>query len=329
LSLQQSNGFQRRINRMIVILGFSAILLAALLLTFVSRTITRPLDNLVAGVRALARGDYTYSITPRGSSEVAELGNAFAKMRSELLTSQQRKLATERITALGRAASSISHDLRHYLAAVVANAEFLYEAERLKLNRDEIYDEIKTASEQMLELLDNLRELARENSAISPVPASLDQTVTRAAEAVLANPELRTRTISVHAQGETDGVFDPKKLERAFFNLLLNACEATAPGKGRIEVEIASTPLSFDIRVRDNGPGIPPPIQDTLFDPFVSSGKPNGTGLGLAIVNKIVHDHEGSIVLEQTSSAGTIFHLKLPRSAPGAAPLAQEVKTNS
>jgi HAMP domain-containing protein len=146
MSLEPANAFLRRLNRTIILLGVSAIVLAGLLLNFVSRTITHPLDNLVAGVRALAGGDYGYSINPRGSSEVVELGEAFSKMRGELLASEQRRFANERIAALGRAASSISHDLRHYLAAVVANAEFLYEAERLKLNRDEIYREIKTAS---------------------------------------------------------------------------------------------------------------------------------------------------------------------------------------
>ena len=241
LSLEQSNAFLQRLNRIILILGLSAVVLAALLLGFVSRSITRPLDNLVAGVRALAMGDYTYSIMPRGSSEVAEVGNAFSKMRADVLASQKRKLATERIAALGRAASSISHDLRHHLAAVVANAEFLYEADRLKLNRDQIYDEIKTASNQMLDLLDNMRELAREGNAISPVEASLDQVIRRASEAVLANPELRTRTISINASGQMHGIFDPKKLERAFFNLLLNACEAAPAEHGHIEVEILSS----------------------------------------------------------------------------------------
>jgi HAMP domain-containing protein len=147
MSLQPANAYLRRLNRTILLLGISAVVLAAVLLGFVAQTITHPLDNLVSGVRALAVGDYTYSITPRGSSEVAELGEAFSKMRGELLAFQQRRFATERIAAVGRAANSISHDLRHYLAAVVANAEFLYEAEKLKLNRDEIYEEIKTASE--------------------------------------------------------------------------------------------------------------------------------------------------------------------------------------
>src|ERR1700676_5795976 len=94
-------------------------------------------------------------------------------MRGELLAAQKQKTETARIAALGRAASSISHDLRHYLAAVVANAEFLYEAEKLKLNRDDIYCEIKTASEQMTDLLDSLRELSRGEGSISLRAASI------------------------------------------------------------------------------------------------------------------------------------------------------------
>ena len=162
------------------------------------------------GVRALAAGDYVYSVTPRGSIEVAELGQAFSKMRDDLRLSQE-KIASERVAALGRAANSISHDLRHYLAAVVANAEFLYEADKLKMNKDEIYEEIQTASKQMIDLLDSLRELAREGAAISPVPASIEQTVGRAADAVLAIPDLRRRTVKVCASGEMNGVFDPKR----------------------------------------------------------------------------------------------------------------------
>src|SRR5438128_1130591 len=183
-------------------LELSSVFLGAVLLSFVSRTITHALDNLVSGVRALAAGDYMFSITPRGSSEVAELGEAFSKMRSELLASQRRWIAAERIAALGNAASSISHDLRHHLAAVVANAEFLYEAENLKLNRDEIYQEIKTASAEMTDLLDSLHELARADSAVSPAPASLDQTVRRAVDAVLTRPELRGRRILIRSSGE-------------------------------------------------------------------------------------------------------------------------------
>ncbi len=314
MSLQPANAFLQHLNRTIFILGISAVALAALLLGFVSRTITHPLDNLVAGVRALAQGDYAYSIKPRGSSEVAELGEAFTKMRGELLAFQQKRFATERIAAFGRAASSISHDLRHYLAALVANAEFLYEAEKLKMNRDEIYEEIKTASEQMTDLLDSLRELAREDGSISPIAASLNQTIRRAVDAVRSRPELRSLDVLLSTPGEMEGTFDPKKIERAFFNLVLNACEAAAPSHGRVTIDVSALPESFEVRIADNGGGVPFAIHNTLFDPFVSSGKPNGTGLGLAIVSKIIHDHGGSVALETTSPNGTTFLVTLPRS---------------
>ena len=313
MSLEPANAFLRRLNRTIILLGVSAIVLAGLLLSFVSRTITHPLDNLVEGVRALARGDYVYSINPRGSSEVAELGEAFSKMRGELLASEQRRFANERIAALGRAASSISHDLRHYLAAVVANAEFLYEAEKLKLNRDDIYCEIKTASEQMTDLLDSLRELSRGERSISLRSASIDHTIRHAVDAVRARPEMRNREISIRTSGDMSGTFDPQKIERAFFNLVLNACEASITTQSEIQIELYSSPTLFEIRVIDHGSGVPSTISHTLFDPFVSFGKSNGTGLGLAIVSKVIHDHGGSVAVEETSTSGTTFLVRLPR----------------
>jgi signal transduction histidine kinase len=313
MPLAPIDAFMRRLTRTTYILGASAIIFGALLFGFVSRTITKPLDNLVAGVRALAGGDYTYSITPEGTSEVAELSTAFAKMRGELLASQQRQIETERIAALGRAASSLSHDLRHYLAAVVANAEFLYEADELKLDKSEIYKEIQTASTQMTDLIDSLRELADQRRAISPEPTDLDRIIRRAIEAVKVRPEFRTRTIAIVAHNASDGVFDPKKLERAFFNLVLNACEATTDDDSRINIDVQCGKDSFEIRVIDEGCGVPAVIRDTVFDPFVSSGKPNGTGLGLAIVSKIVQDHGGSVSIERSSETGTVILVKLPR----------------
>jgi signal transduction histidine kinase len=316
IPLRRPIGFIGKLDRTILGLGISALVCATLLLSFVAGTITRPMDNLLAGVRALARGDYAFSIQPRGSSEVVELGTAFLKMRGDLLALQRRQIETEQIAALGRAASSISHDLRHSLAAVVANAEFLYEAEKLKLDRDEIFDEIKIASEQMTELLDSLRELSREHRTLSFASASLETAARAAADAVLARPEFRTRSISIRASGDTAAIIDARKMERAFFNLLLNACEATV-NTGRIDIDIKNVDDSVEVRVGDDGGGIPAAVRSTLFDPFISAGKSNGTGLGLAIVSKIVHDHYGTITVEHTSDAGTVFLVRLPRSQAG------------
>jgi signal transduction histidine kinase len=312
MPLAQVNSFIRRLDSSIYLMGGIAVLFAGLLIGFVARTITRPLDNLVAGVKALASGDFTYPIMPRGSTELVELSTSFAQMRGQLLALQQQRIETERIAALARAASSISHDLRHYLAAVVANAEFLYEADTLKLNRNEIYEEIKTAANQMTDLIDSLRELSYQRNAITPVRTKLDQVIHRAIEAIHSKPEFRHSRIVLVGSEDLEGMFDARKLERVFFNLILNACEAAPGVNGLITIEAKRTGNRFEIRIQDNGPGIPVAIQNSLFDPFVSFGKPNGTGLGLAIVSKIVQDHAGSVGIEQTSESGTTILVRLP-----------------
>jgi signal transduction histidine kinase len=304
--------FIKRLNYSIFVAGGLAVLFGVILFGFVARTITHPLDNLVAGVKALAAGDFTYSITPRGSTELVELSTSFALMRSQLLALQQHRIESERIAALARAAGSLSHDLRHYLATVVANAEFLYEADELKLKKDEIYEEIKTAANQMTDLIDSLRELSYQRSAITPTRSRLDQVIRRAIEAIHSKPEFRDTRIVLSSADDLEGMFDARKLERVFFNLILNACEAMTETEGSIVVEAKQTETGFEIRVHDKGRGIPNNIRDSLFDPFVSFGKPNGTGLGLAIVSKIVQDHSGNVAVEQTSESGTTVLVRLP-----------------
>lgn len=307
--------FLRKVNRTIYLLGGLAVLAGALLFMFLARAITRPLDELVGGVRALADGDYGYTISPSGSDEIAQLGTAFSQMRGQLLASQQQRIEAERALALAQAASSISHDLRHYLAAIVANAEFLFEAESLgNINKAEVYGEIQTASKQMTDLIDSLREISYQRSTLRPELVSLSQVVSRSIDAIRAKPEYRKTHVVSNIPPDLQGVFDPQKLERAFFNLILNSCEATAPATAEIVMDARATESCFEIRVRDNGSGIPQSIRETLFDPFVSFGKPNGTGVGLAIVSKIISGHGGSVCVEQTSERGTTVLVKLPHS---------------
>lgn len=143
--------------------------------------------------------------------------------------------------------------------------------------------------------------------------------IRQAIEAVRSKPEFRNFNIMLNADGDVPGVFDPRKLQRVIFNLLLNACEAVTQANPVIGVEVVATASAFEIRVKDNGPGIPDAVRNNLFDPFVSFGKPNGTGLGLAIVSKIVSDHAGSASVETSSSSGTVVLVKLPRAERPAA----------
>ena len=112
------------------------------------------------------------------------------------------------------------------------------------------------------------------------------------------------------------GWFDSERLERAVANLVLNACEAVSADLGLIVVTTTGNQASLQIGVWDNGPGIAPEIQDSVFQPFVSYGKPEGSGLGLAIVKKIVEDHGGEIFLEGGSESGTLFKITIPFAIP-------------
>ena len=316
LPLTAWDAFLGRLNQMILVLGAIAVFGAIVLVLLISSAITGPLESLVAAVRALADGNYQYALQPRGSAELAELGSAFNSMRQQLLESQRKQLEAERLAALGRAAGSISHDLRHQLAAVVANAEFLYNVNELNFDREEIYSEVRRGASQMTELIDSLVEVSREKPSVVPVPSDLGKVVCRAAESVQASPDFRDINIEIRERGTATGVFDPRKLERVFFNLLLNACEASANSYVPVSVEIAGFEDRLECRVADSGSGVPESIRSSLFEPFVSAGKTNGTGLGLAIAKKIVEDHGGEILLEKTSARGSVFLVRLPRNAP-------------
>jgi signal transduction histidine kinase len=121
---------------------------------------------------------------------------------------------------------------------------------------------------------------------------------------------------------QLSGWFDQRKLERALYNLLLNACEAAPQINGRVEVMASETADSITICVSDNGPGVADAIRERLFHPFVSYGKENGTGLGLAVVQKIVQDHGGEIIMERALSDDgqrqptTVFRIVLPARVP-------------
>jgi signal transduction histidine kinase len=237
-------------------------------------------------------------------------------MRRSLQKTQQQLLDSERLAIIGRMAGSISHDLRHPLAAIVANAEFLCESRLDAHQREDLYREIRVAVNQMTDLIDSLLEFSRTRESLRPTYGRLEETIERAIRAVRAHPEFHGVNIALSCDGRSESWFDPKKLERAFYNLLLNACEAVRPDSGKIEVSIRETEQHLEIRVVDNGPGIPEAIRDKLFQPFVSYGKDKGTGLGLTTVQKILQDHGGDAREESTSAGRTVFLLVLPFTFP-------------
>ena len=310
-SHDQATKFLDQLNRYLLLLGLAAILVGSGLVFFTSHTFTKPLGGLVAGVRALEGGDFHHPLDSRGSDEVAELTRAFDRMRASLLKSQRDLLESEQLATIGRMASSISHDLRHSLAAIVANSEFLVDSHLTPAQREELYQEVRTGVNLMTDLIDSLLEFARTRESLSPSYGNVLETIQRTVQAVRLHPRHHARSIDVLCGPQVSGYFDQRKLERVLYNLLLNACEAAPPGSGKVEVTGGEIAGAITISVADNGPGIADSIRERLFHPFVSYGKENGTGLGLAVVQKIVQDHGGEILVERIDGK-TVFRIVLP-----------------
>ena len=305
------------LNRVLLGLGLLAVLAGSGLVFLISDTFTKPLGNLVSGVRALEAGDFSYPLTIKSHDEVAEVTAAFARMRSNLQRSQQKLLEAERLATIGRVASSISHDLRHPLTAVMANSEFLCERDLDTAQREELYHEIRAAVDQMTELVESLLEFSKARESLRRVFGPVEPAVKRAVQTVRARPDFQGLQISVARHGKCETWFDQRKMERVFSNIVLNACEAVPPESGAVNIDLREGKDDLEVRISDNGPGVAEPVRQRLFQPFTSYGKQNGIGLGLTISQKIMQDHGGAIALETSETGRTVFRVTLPMRVTG------------
>jgi len=311
-SYDEATAFLKNMNRWIVGIGIAGVLAGSVLVFFVSTTFTRPLAQLVAGVHALEEGNFVYPLDAVGTDEVSTLTGTFLRMRVALQETQRKLIDAERLATIGRMASTISHDLRHPLTAILAYAEFLSEANLSEAQRKDFYQEIRIAVNRMTDEISSLLGFSKQREALKLEHLRVEDVIERAIQTVKVLPEFESIAITFSHVGDELCCFDAGKLERVMLNLLFNACEAVPASAGRVEVTSHASELGIEIRVADNGPGIPDAIRDVLFQPFASYGKAKGIGLGLTAVHKIMQDHGGQVSVERTGPEGTVFRLSLP-----------------
>jgi signal transduction histidine kinase len=306
-----------RIDRIVLIAGFLALLSGTGLMIALSRLVTGPLEELSRSVRAFGVGDWKYRIPRYGTQEVRQLSIAFARMRNEILQANRAVLESERLATIGRMASSISHDLRHYLAAIYANSEFLA-SDRLSTNeRAEIFADIRAAVHGTTDMIESLLIFSRTGASIRKSPQLLAPLLERAAALIRAHPDAESVTVVTRYgdSAEAEAVVDGKQIERAIYNLLLNASQSIRPigTVANILITLETQDRDVIVSVIDNGAGVPENIRSSLFEPFVSEGKQKGTGLGLTLAHRIAVDHGGEVVLLSSCPGETIFQIKLAR----------------
>jgi signal transduction histidine kinase len=219
------------------------------------------------------------------------------------------------MSVIGIMACSISHDMRHLLSAIYANAEFLERHDLSAIARADLLLEIQEAVLGMTERLDSLLQFGTSGRKNPLVHERVSLVVERAVAAVKSHPDGQNVSITIGKFPPAEADIDARNLESAIYNLLLNACQAATRSTHvpKVNVHLTEVDERIYVTVLDNGPGVPAGVRSTLFDPFVTTGKPNGTGLGLTLARRVAEEHGGSVCLEESNPDSTVFTLSLTK----------------
>ncbi len=222
------------------------------------------------------------------------------------------------MATIGETVCSISHDLRHSLSAIYANAELMERPNICAHEQAELIHEVQQAVISMTELIDSLLQFANDGRRSPLVRERISRVIDNAIALVKRRHEGQSVSIVRAMPSMAEASIDMKRLESAIYNLLLNACQAAicAGNAPAVAVDVEEIDNYICITITDNGIGVPSSIKTTLFDPFVTSGKHNGTGLGLAMARQVAEEHGGSVYLKSSNRGKTVFTLTLKKNMP-------------
>ena len=245
--------------------------------------------------------------------ERARLADELQHAIASLEAAQQKLIEAERLSAVGKVANMIIHDIKNPMQGIRMFAEMAGGTDLEPEERREFSDTMCHEIDRLVGMCQEILDFARGTSSLFREPVSLDDFLM---EVLLTlAPELDNAAVKLSTDLAFGGnlALDASRVRRVVLNLFRNAIEAMAgQGGGELRVQSAPSRTGIRIQVSDTGPGIPDAIADTIFEPFVSHGKDHGTGLGLAIAKKIVEDHNGTIDVVTQTGRGTTFCIELP-----------------
>ena len=294
---------------------WAAILLGVLLAFVLMRQVLNPLRRLAldgdgAG-GAVASGDEVKAVSRRLHSLMEHVDQT----KIQLERSQEHLLQSEKLALVGKLAAGMAHSIRNPLTSVKMRLFSMGRTMELSETQKDDFDVISEEIRHIDNIVQNFLEFSRPPK-LKMQKVSPSDVVDMALQLLRHRLESYGANIKLERQRRLPEIAaDPEQLKEVLVNLLVNACEAMGGG-GRIvisEQEGIIEPLGsvVVIQVKDNGPGVPETIQDTLFEPFFST-KEEGTGLGLSIAARIVEDHGGWLNLRSHRGKGATFTITLP-----------------
>lgn len=309
-------------NRVIVFALITTLLALGLAFTTINR-ITRPIELLMKGVREYAESNLSHRIKVERQDELAVLASEFNSMAESLEKNQRQLRRMERLAALSRFASLVSHEIRNPLNAMNINMQILRR----------LLSQVDSPPEKKIKYLNIITsEIDRMNNLVSnflaitrpPELNLIRSDIHQVLEDVIVTMEAQAKSLGIQVDRNYHkkplvGMFDQNQLKQVFQNILLNAFEAIPNGgvvtvftdnKSRRRKTKQSRPMLI-VKFCDTGHGIPRQNVSEIFE-FYYTTKKTGTGLGLAIAKQIIEGHKGRINIESEEDRGTEIVIELP-----------------
>lgn len=277
-------------------------------------TMTQPPAATTQRLDELGRIIMAYSeVTERLEQSHDLLKSQVQRLRDELSEKNRLLERKNRLAALGEMAAGMAHEIRNPLGGIQLYASLVMKDMSDRPGAAQLVEKISAGVKRIEALVSQVLHFTREIN-ISRVEMDLATVIEQAVD--LVSPQAAAKQIEVFVVGPQAMtiVADPIFIGQSLINLLLNGIEAMDQ-PGRIDVQYNLPPegseaRQFHLIVRDRGPGIPPHILDSIFNPFFTT-KDTGTGLGLSIVHRVVEAHDGTIMVTNAEDGGARFEIRV------------------
>jgi two-component system chemotaxis response regulator CheY len=280
------------------------------------------------GAFPIHEGDVLFGwlFVPAGLASDQDAGDLFAILAGQAAASLNRvrlleeRVASERLSAIGRMLSALAHDLRNPMTAIKGYAGMIEEFDMPRDKRKECARFIVEESDRMSAMIEEVLDFSRgDRTPLKLAPLSVPDLAMKVHR--LVEPAFSAKGVAFRAELGFAGeiVVDADRLRRAVLNVTSNALDATEAG-GSVTFSSRLAGGEVELAIEDTGNGIPEEVQPRVFEPFFTHGKARGVGLGMAIARRIVEEHSGTIAFQTEPGRGTRFTLRLPARSPAGSP---------
>ena len=318
-SITNARRWEYVLNRSMVLIPLAGLLIGGALAVLalrasrrMGRRLSRPVEELAGWAGMVARREPLPANDGRAAAdEFAVLRRAFRRMAAELADSHERELEAERARTWVGMARRVAHELKNPLTPMRFALRTLRRAAPEREDAREALEVMEAESARLEELARTFAQLGRMPEG---PPSDIDLR------------EMLDYLLRTHVPPQVNHALDAPEglpcvrghhdaLSRAFANLLLNAGEVvSAAGGGSVRAELRETGAEVEVRVLDDGPGIPPEHVERVWEPDFTT-KARGTGLGLALVRQTVQAHGGRVWARNRPEGGAEFGVALPSAA--------------